>query len=567
MSPRTRASLASCALGLLVALPALPWVWGACVRASWATLGRDQGIFQYIAWAVSHGAKAYRDVRDVNGPLVLLVHQVMLGLGGADEHRFRILDLLFVGGTAAFAGACLPSLTSSRGAWRAASMALASLAVVMAQYLSYGFWDTAQRESFFDGFVVVSMGLQWLAQARMRDVREGAGPTGPDRADRVALLLLAGAGAASVAPWLGKPTYAVFTLGQLVALIAERPRPAPGRALSRARRLAVAAFALGGALGAAVPLLYLVVYGDVAAWAHITFVDVPTMYRFIWPRTASAILEVYRSATLLAVIPSVAVVALVALGRMPRAAISLATLPLGGLASAMAQAKGFPYHFQPASLGSALALLALADHAYTETKGPRLRTLAAAVAIGLGGRAGLIASRAPFPAPASTDLGYRESEAGLEPYVRVDYFPYALREAAAEIDRHVRPDEKVQVYGMDPYLLFLAKRQGATPYIYAYDVNVDAALHGSFDEGGRVPDDDERARIRAMRDAHEADMLARLEKSPPAAFVFVGRSPLMTYDDAVRDFEEHCPATYAWVAAHYHEAADYDGIRVWLKGE
>lgn len=550
MSSRNVASLASrasCAVGLLVALPALPWVWGACARASWATLGRDQGIFQYVAWAVSNGATAYRDVRDVNGPLVLLVHHVMLALGGADEHAFRILDLLIVGGTAAFAGACLPSVTSARGPARAATMALAALVVVIAQYLAYGFWDTAQRESFFDAFVLVSMGLQWLAQARLRD-----------RTGRAALLLLAGAGAASLAPWLGKPTYALFTLGQLLALAVDDV------ALSRARRLGV--FALGGALGAAVPLLYLLAYGDVAAWARISFVDVPAMYRFVWPRTADAIVTVYRDATLRAVVASLAVLALVLLRRVPRAALSLATLPLAGLASALAQAKGFPYHFHPASLGAALALLALVDHAYTEAKRPALRWVAAAVALALGGRAALVASRAPFPAPpASLALAYREGQEGLAPYERVDFFPFALRQAAAELERHVRPDETVQLYGMDPYLLFLARRRSATPYIYAYEVNVDVALHGSFDPGGRTPDGSERARIRAMRDAHERDMFARLREAPPGAFVFIGRSPLMSDQDALQDFLVHCPDTAAWVLGRYRESASYDGIRVWIR--
>src|SRR4051812_4167494 len=107
---RSLRSLAPVAPGLLITLPAAPWVWDASVRASYATLGRDQGIFQYVAWAVAGGAKLYRDVRDVNGPLVMIVHRVFLALGGEDERVFRILDLFLVGLTAAFAGACLPAL-------------------------------------------------------------------------------------------------------------------------------------------------------------------------------------------------------------------------------------------------------------------------------------------------------------------------------------------------------------------------------------------------------------------------------------------------------------------------
>ncbi len=95
---------------LLVALPPFVWVRDGTYRASLTTLGRDQGIFQYIAWAVSQGDVDYRDVRDVNGPLTHLVHMVFLALGGRDEHRFRVLDLATTGLTFAIVGACLPGI-------------------------------------------------------------------------------------------------------------------------------------------------------------------------------------------------------------------------------------------------------------------------------------------------------------------------------------------------------------------------------------------------------------------------------------------------------------------------
>src|SRR5882724_6466659 len=95
---------------LLLALVPLFWVADATHRASLTTLGRDQGIFQYIAWAVRGGAVDYRDIRDVNGPLVHMIHSVFLGLGGADEHRFHLLELWTTGLTFAFVGWCIPGL-------------------------------------------------------------------------------------------------------------------------------------------------------------------------------------------------------------------------------------------------------------------------------------------------------------------------------------------------------------------------------------------------------------------------------------------------------------------------
>ena len=62
---------------VLLALQPLFWVADATRRASYTTLGRDQGIFQYIAWAIGRGERDYGDIRDVNGPLTTL----LLGLG------------------------------------------------------------------------------------------------------------------------------------------------------------------------------------------------------------------------------------------------------------------------------------------------------------------------------------------------------------------------------------------------------------------------------------------------------------------------------------------------------
>src|ERR1700689_1864165 len=92
-SADVRRVLQPLAVPLIVAIPPFLWVREAMRHAALETLGRDQGIFQYVAWAVRHGARDYRDVRDVNGPLTHLIHLVFQMLGGADEHRFRVLDL------------------------------------------------------------------------------------------------------------------------------------------------------------------------------------------------------------------------------------------------------------------------------------------------------------------------------------------------------------------------------------------------------------------------------------------------------------------------------------------
>jgi hypothetical protein len=560
-SERWRALVVELGPALLVALPGLIAVWTATARASWNTLGRDQGIFQYLAWAIMDGDVAYRDARDVNGPVVTMVHALFQGLGGADEHRFRVLDLGMCGLTFALAGACLPSMAcGSAGLERRVPLArrmawaLAAWVALEAQYVVYGFWDTAQRESFLDWFVLVSVAVQATV------------PSWSPSANKSAARLLFLSGAASFVPWLGKPTFAFFTAAQLGAIFLERE---PWRA--RVRKAAI--FAIGGLVGVAGPLAFLLLRGDLAAWARITFVDVPAMYRFIWPLPARDILQFpgYSTTALLAVATSVGLLLLIVSGRLPRRALPIALMPVLGLVSVVVQAKGFPYHFHPVTLGFSFGwLVALATQYETLSPAPARPWLRVAVlggAVLVGGHALLLAlgtSDPPAPLASARDKASLESPERLAAFDRIDFFPRALRDAAEYLAATTEPDDRIQTYGMDAYLLFLARRKSATPYVYAYDLNVDAALVGSSDPEGVHPSSAEAAKIRAMQSDHARDLLARVESAPPAAFVFIDRSPLMSLPDAVEDFSLHCPEAARWVTEHYRAAAEFDGIRVWL---
>ncbi len=558
---------------LIVALPPLFWVVDATHRASLSTLGRDQGIFQYVAWAVSRGAKDYLDVRDVNGPLTHLVHLVFLKLGGADEHRFRVLDLVVTGASFALAGACLPGLGKrllpaarlferperivAHVAW-----AFAGWVVLSAQYLQYIFWDLAQRESFFDWFLLSSVMLQIVAQAGLRR----AGAVWPRR-------LLAVAGALSVVTWFGKPTFVLFTVAQVLAVVVDdEPK------LAKKPRLVT--FALGGAFGALTQLCYLLVYADLAAFVRIYFVDVPTMYRFIWPRSAVEIFSLPGVSTTagLSFVTSAAMLGLILDRQMPRRTLALALLPLCGLANVVLQAKGFPYHFHPVSAGLHLQWLAIAvwlwERAPTSRAsrraGGRLAPFLVVSALAL--RVALMMPMSPHTTnlwilTKARDAEERSSRDYLVYFTTYDFFPWELRQTAAYLKEHTGPADKVQMYGMDPYILFLAERMSATPYIYAYDLNADAALAGGQlpSPTGLHPNLQEQARITALRDAHEADLFGRLIKAPPAAFVFLDKAPLITWQDAFQDLREHSPKTADWVSANYVETAAFEANHVWMR--
>src|SRR6185312_7831169 len=170
---------------LIVAVGAY-WTLLAGYRETFAILGRDPGIFQYVAWAIGRGERDDIDIREINGPLPHLIHMVLMRLGGGDEHVFRTLDLAAEMLVFAFAGALLPGVGRRAGArvqpavrvaWGAAAAV-----VLTAQYLVHDWWQTAQRESFYDLFLIASLAVQLYAQTP-------ASPT----SRRVPLLALAGA--------------------------------------------------------------------------------------------------------------------------------------------------------------------------------------------------------------------------------------------------------------------------------------------------------------------------------------------------------------------------------------
>jgi len=554
--------------GIVIGLPPLYWVASATYRASLTSLGRDQGIFQYVAYAILKGAKDYKDVRDVNGPLTHMIHMLFLLLGGADEHRFRVLDLTITGVVFFGIGALLPALwnrrlrlLSARGIAQAVGWGVASWVVLSAQYLHYIFWDTAQRESFFDWFLIASLGAQLVAQKMLRD--EGESPR--------ARWLLAVAGALSVVTWFGKPTNLFVTLGQLVTLLIDDV------AMKRVKR--VVWVGLGGLAAALTQIAFLLRYGDIGAFAKIYFVDVPKMYRFIWPRTAAEIManETYAAMAAFTFVTSTLIVGLIYEKELPRRALSFALFPLCGLIGVFVQAKGFAYHFHPVSAGLSLGWLVIVAWLWGRKRPARsshgfarLIPVLASIALALKVATAMPASpyiQGLWLLSKGEYADDRQSKDYLVYFQTQDFFPWELREAAKYLQENTKPEDKVQAYGMDPYVLFLAQRMSASPYIYAYDLNADAALAGGDFPAprGAHPNAAQAKEIRQIRRSHEEDMLSQLKASPPAAFVFHDKSPLITWQDAVQDFEEHCTETADWMKANYSQTRDFNGTRVWLR--
>ncbi len=544
---------------LLIVLVPLWWVLDTTYRASITTLGRDQGIFQYIAWAVQQGDVDYRDIRDVNGPLTHLIHLVMLALGGADEHRFHMLDLASNAIAFAFVGACLPGLgvvarragptPLERGAWAAAACV-----VLSGQYALYFYWNQAQRESFCDWFLLPSVALQLAT---------------PASSSRSATRRIVWIGALSVIAWFGKPSFAAFSLVQVAVLLFDDEILA-----SRPRRLA--AFALGGALGAIPPIAYTLRYGDLVAYLRIAFRDVPRIYRFIWAKSAPEIFgeDGPLTTSTTAIACGLFVLALVVVRVLPRRALVIALLPGAALANVVAQHKGFGYHFHPLTAATWIGALVVVVALWERHRGaPRTRPAGRLLALGTACAVAWQAANGLRLSPHLQNVWIlaggetperRQMQEYYDRFKTYDFFPWEMRQAAWYLRANTPQDARVQMYGMDPYMLFLAGRRSATPYIYAYDLNADAALDGGW---SNHPTDGEAFQIRLARDAHERDMLARLHAAPPAAFVFVDHSPLVSYAAAHEDFEHCCADTARWLASRYHERATFGPYHVWMRND
>jgi hypothetical protein len=541
-------------------LSLVPVVW-ALYSQTFAVLGRDQGIFQYVAWALQNGDRAYRDIHEINGPFPHAWYVLMQLLGGEDEHVFRTIDTVLLVTVYLAAGSTIPrwvGLSRERGqgggrdtlAW-----ALASLAVLGAQYARYDWWHTAQRESLYALLVFGSIAAQ------------AVGHTTENR--RRALVAFAAAGLLTSLPWYGKPPCAIFAGLQAIVLWLDRER------LSIRVRTAAAASVLGMLVTGAGMLAFVAAYGDIARGVTL-LAKVPRLHHTIWNETLIGVYRAYNNAPRLDWALAMMVTFAVAyrLFALPRLALLATILPIGGVVVFAGQGKAFPYHLHMLTLGTGVLQLTVLAGAAKALQGDIARarlksTLAIAsvlAAIGLGSLAAQDAWLSPGVRGHWAAIGRTHEDRATRAYV--DHFPWGdfhandLRDAAAYLSFHTLPGERVQTYGFDPYLLFLARRKSASPVIYNFELNVDAALRGG---PGARPSADLKRWLMDYREEAETLVLESVEASPPAAFALIDRAPFTYPADSERDFADHCPRLSQWMTEHYERSAVFGPVRIWLR--
>ncbi len=126
-------------------------------------LGLDQGVFAYLGAELLAGRLPYVDAWDHAFPGAMLLHALVIGTLGRATVMFRAVDLLVQ-----LAVAYLIFRIAHRVAGRAGAVVAAVIQVSI--YQGYGAWNTAQREGFGMLFVLLGVWLVLTAERRPRVV-------------------------------------------------------------------------------------------------------------------------------------------------------------------------------------------------------------------------------------------------------------------------------------------------------------------------------------------------------------------------------------------------------------
>jgi 4-amino-4-deoxy-L-arabinose transferase-like glycosyltransferase len=106
----------------------------------------DQGTFAYGGWAVLHAQRPYLDFWDIKPPNIFYTYAAAFALFGNSVRAIRLFDYLNALLTIALLFTLATRLWKD-APWRNLAAVMASLAFIV-QYYIFGHWDTAQTETY-----------------------------------------------------------------------------------------------------------------------------------------------------------------------------------------------------------------------------------------------------------------------------------------------------------------------------------------------------------------------------------------------------------------------------------
>ena len=295
-------------VALAVAVGALLWQ-----SLAWPLIG-DAAIFHFIAGQMQMGAAPYRDIIDINMPLIYFIHAAVVAIGGMSDVAWRAFDL---------AAAALMSGLILILVWPAGrALAIQAVLIVLVIHLLLGPYAAGQRDYLMSilalAAALVSAGAEEAPRRRWLD------------------LLLAGACAAAAAAI--KPSGILLLALPVVALGGLRWREA--------------AWIAGGAGATGLLVLaILAAYGSL--WPFIAMIaGLLPRYAALDARTLS---DIFRDTVVwFAPVAGMALAAALTIASPKPARVRvIIALTLFGLIHLLAQRKGWFYHVYPLAIGLA----------------------------------------------------------------------------------------------------------------------------------------------------------------------------------------------------------------------
>jgi len=410
--------------------------------------GRDQGVFAFMADSLLSGRVMYRDVLDIKPPLTPFVHVLALLLFGHSMTAIRILDLIWTSATA------LVLCAFARRAFRSDLLGAIAGGLYPYFYVPLGFWTTAQTDGWLNLPVAGALALFLVAQ---------------ERETRRARLFLLGTGLCCGLAVLFKYTVGALPLLLTLVLLVGR----------RANLRDAAASAAWLLLGVLMPLLLcaiaLLAYGAMPAFVENQFGLVPAYARiavahglfgyvtgFVHGFTSHPGLRLPAIA-----LAAGAVTGLLLYRRRPdwRVGLLLAAAWLAVAAgSTFSQGKFFVYHYLPLLPAAAVGAALTAGLLLTKLK--RGRVLAGTTL------AALLFVVAGFPARFEASLRIlsgrqtaRDKWVGDPQYEGSDFSLRDDIELADYLREFTSPHDRVFIWGFEPAVYFLARRNTVTRFI------------------------------------------------------------------------------------------------------
>ena len=482
---------------------------------------------QYTGWCLRHGMKLYRDVGAPDGPFIHFLHATMQMFVGITDEGCRRADLfIHIVGSGLMGAVLAPRFAATRTAaiLQRLAWALTASALWLAWYVSQGWGQTVQRDTFYALFGYLGLLLIY---------------TSADFAPRGASVAAFFGGALTMLMVFSRQSGIIFPACALLGvLLADDPVSE-----QRARRFKAALAGAGAVV--VLMLLLLLLFGSLSGMLFWYFRYPLTFHRWLAKQNAFHLLtEWYTAAGLLSVVALVGVLGAAA----TRAALWVAAFafpPFLFLIAAVIVGKGWPNHVEQVMAAQVpLVLLVLSRIWSFDAEAAQWRPAHAMAAVivllFIAYRADQTLNESPYysmPQPQPVDHEITEAH-----------------ELAKYLKAHTTADDTVFFYAHELHIMLDAERRTATPFFQNGLVNTWGFYKGAPAAPDAAPGPKELDAIKRLQDEINAVTCPRLTgPKPPGAFIFLDGAGGI-FHNAVAEVIELCPAVEPLLKARYEQA-------------